>query len=84
MFAEILESMMTKVEGALGAVIMGMDGISIGKSRTLERWLLLEMLAAEYTSLLRFIFRQFRNELPAPWRSLSFAPVIPESLWLRW
>ena len=52
MFAEILESIMKKVEGALGAVIMGMDGISIEK-RSLDAAIGLEMLAAEYTSLLR-------------------------------
>lgn len=51
MFAEILESVMEKVEGALGAVIMGMDGIAIEK-RFLDEAANLESLAAEYTSLL--------------------------------
>jgi predicted regulator of Ras-like GTPase activity (Roadblock/LC7/MglB family) len=51
MFAETLESVMEKVEGALGAVIMGMDGIAIEK-RFLDEAANLESLAAEYTSLL--------------------------------
>jgi predicted regulator of Ras-like GTPase activity (Roadblock/LC7/MglB family) len=52
MFAEILDSIMNKVEGALGAIIMGMDGISIEK-RSVDVVTGLEMLSAEFTSLLR-------------------------------
>ncbi len=44
---------MTKVEGALGAIIMGMDGIALEKT-ALEDASTLEALAAEHTSLLRF------------------------------
>jgi predicted regulator of Ras-like GTPase activity (Roadblock/LC7/MglB family) len=52
MFSELLESIMQKVEGALGAIVMGMDGISIEK-RFLDEAANIEVLAAEYTSLLR-------------------------------
>jgi predicted regulator of Ras-like GTPase activity (Roadblock/LC7/MglB family) len=53
MFSEILDVIMTKVEGAQGAIIMGMDGISLEKV-SLEDASSLEAMAAEYTSLLRF------------------------------
>jgi len=52
MFGELLESITGKVEGTLGAVVMGMDGISVekcfpGGSANIES------LAAEYTPILR-------------------------------
>ncbi len=52
MFAEVLESIFEKVEGTLGVIVMGMDGISIEK-RSREDLLNLEALSAEYTSLLK-------------------------------
>ena len=52
MFAELLDSFLNKVEGALGAVVMGMDGISIEK-RLSDNDTNIEALAAEYTTLLR-------------------------------
>lgn len=52
MFAEVLGSIFEKVEGILGVIVMGMDGISIEK-RSRENSVNLESLAAEYTSLLK-------------------------------
>ena len=52
MFLELLESIISKVEGTLGVVIIGMDGISIEK-RLHDASINIESLAAEYTSLLR-------------------------------
>jgi predicted regulator of Ras-like GTPase activity (Roadblock/LC7/MglB family) len=52
MFAEVLESIFEKVEGILGVIVLGMDGISIEK-RSREEVPNLEALAAEYTSLLK-------------------------------
>jgi len=51
MFNEILESLASKVEGTLCAIVMGVDGISIEKS--LDSAANIEALAAEYTSLLK-------------------------------
>jgi len=51
MFNELLESITSKVEGTLGAIVMGMDGISIEKR--LPDDTNIEVLAAEYTSLLK-------------------------------
>jgi predicted regulator of Ras-like GTPase activity (Roadblock/LC7/MglB family) len=52
MFSELLESIINKVEGTLGAVVMGMDGISIEK-RLPGADINIESLAAEFTSVLR-------------------------------
>jgi predicted regulator of Ras-like GTPase activity (Roadblock/LC7/MglB family) len=59
MFGELLESITGKVEGTLGAVVMGMDGISVekcfpGGSANIES------LAAEYTPLLRACRRHLK------------------------
>jgi predicted regulator of Ras-like GTPase activity (Roadblock/LC7/MglB family) len=52
MFAELLDSFLNKVEGTLGAVVMGMDGISVEK-RLSGNDTNIEALAAEYTPLLK-------------------------------
>jgi len=52
MFDELLESITGKVEGTLGAVVMGMDGISVEKCFP-RGSANIESLAAEYTPLLR-------------------------------
>jgi len=52
MFGNLLESITEKVEGTLGAVVMGIDGISVEK-RLHEGSPNIESLAAEYTPLLR-------------------------------
>ena len=53
MFDELLESITGKVEGTLGAVVMGMDGISVEKCLPPRGSANIESLAAEYTPLLR-------------------------------
>jgi predicted regulator of Ras-like GTPase activity (Roadblock/LC7/MglB family) len=53
MFTELLESITGKVEGSLGAVVMGMDGIPIEKRLPELDADNIESLAAEYTSLLK-------------------------------
>jgi predicted regulator of Ras-like GTPase activity (Roadblock/LC7/MglB family) len=52
MFGDLLESISEKVEGTLGAVVMGMDGISVEKCLH-DRSANIESLAAEYTPLLK-------------------------------
>jgi predicted regulator of Ras-like GTPase activity (Roadblock/LC7/MglB family) len=52
MFGELLESLLNKVEGTLGAIVMGMDGIPI-EERHFDSGTNIEALAAEYTPLLR-------------------------------
>jgi predicted regulator of Ras-like GTPase activity (Roadblock/LC7/MglB family) len=52
MFAEFLDNITEKVEGTLGAAVMGMDGISIAK-RLVDSSINIESFAAEYTSVLR-------------------------------
>jgi predicted regulator of Ras-like GTPase activity (Roadblock/LC7/MglB family) len=52
MFANLLDSLINKVEGAIGAIVMGMDGISIEKRHS-DNGRNIEALAAEYTPLLK-------------------------------
>ena len=52
MFSEFLDSLIQRVDGALGAAVMGMDGISIEKRLT-DSSINIESLAAEYTPGLR-------------------------------
>src|SRR3954454_16564470 len=52
MFGELLDSLINKVEGTLGAIVMGMDGISIEKRHS-DNGTNIEALAAEYTPLLK-------------------------------
>lgn len=52
MFDEVLESILSKVEGTQAAVVMGMDGISIATLAPSDS-VNIEALAAEYSSLLK-------------------------------
>jgi predicted regulator of Ras-like GTPase activity (Roadblock/LC7/MglB family) len=52
MFRDFLSSIVDKVEGTLGAAIMGIDGISVEKCLP-DSSLNIESLAAEYTAALR-------------------------------
>lgn len=52
MFSHCLDNIVDKVEGTLGAAVMGMDGISIDK-RLPDSSVNIESLAAEYTAILR-------------------------------
>jgi len=60
MFAELLESITGKVEGTLGAIVMGMDGISVEKCFPLGSDNI-ESLAAEYTPLLKASSNAFQD-----------------------
>ena len=52
MFSEYLDGLIERIDGTLGAAVMGMDGISIEKRLT-DSSINIESLAAEYTSSLR-------------------------------
>jgi predicted regulator of Ras-like GTPase activity (Roadblock/LC7/MglB family) len=52
MFGPLLESITEKIEGSMGAVVMGMDGISVEKFLP-DGSANVESLAAEYTPLLK-------------------------------
>jgi predicted regulator of Ras-like GTPase activity (Roadblock/LC7/MglB family) len=54
MFKEILETIIERTEGSLGALIMGIDGISVERSlKQAGQEANLDVAAAEFTSLLR-------------------------------
>ena len=52
MFSEFLESIVNRVEGTLGAALMGMDGIPVEKCLPAVS-INIESLAAEYSAFLR-------------------------------
>jgi predicted regulator of Ras-like GTPase activity (Roadblock/LC7/MglB family) len=54
MFKEILETIIERTEGSLGALIMGIDGIAVEKSlKTAGQEANLDVAAAEFTALVR-------------------------------
>ena len=54
MFKEILETLLERTEGSLGALIMGIDGIAVERSlRQAGQEANLDVAAAEFTSLVR-------------------------------
>ena len=53
MFEEILKNVLSGTDGALGALIMGLDGISIARADAGVDSIDIDVVAAEYTSLLR-------------------------------
>src|SRR5258708_8211577 len=58
MFKESLESIIDRTDGAIGALIMGTDGIAVEKVMKPEaRELNIDVAAAEFTSLIRIAQR---------------------------
>ena len=54
MFKEILETIIERTEGSLGALIMGIDGIAVERSlKQAGQEANLDVAAAEFTSLVR-------------------------------
>ena len=71
-FSEVLQEVSSRVEGSIGYVVMGMDGIPIERLIA-DRRHNFDMIATESTTLLRST-RQASEELGAgPLRELSFA-----------
>jgi predicted regulator of Ras-like GTPase activity (Roadblock/LC7/MglB family) len=53
MFEETLKSIVANAEGAVGALIMGIDGIAVARATASGASVDLDGVAAEYTTLLR-------------------------------
>jgi predicted regulator of Ras-like GTPase activity (Roadblock/LC7/MglB family) len=60
MFRIVLESILARVDGAWGAMIMGLDGLPIDKI-TLDEVLDFEAIATELTTLIVGVFRSSRE-----------------------
>jgi predicted regulator of Ras-like GTPase activity (Roadblock/LC7/MglB family) len=56
-FREILNTIVSDVDGAIGAVLMGYDGIAIEECIKEERSFDVQLLAVEYTSIIREVRR---------------------------
>jgi len=62
MFREILETIIERTEGSLGALIMGIDGIAVERSlKKAGEDVNLDVAAAEFTSLVRNAQRAGRD-----------------------
>ena len=73
-FSDVLKEVSARVEGSVGFVVMGMDGIRIERLIS-DRRHNFDMIATECTTLLRTT-QQVAEELGAgPLRELSFATV---------
>jgi predicted regulator of Ras-like GTPase activity (Roadblock/LC7/MglB family) len=53
MFDEILKNIVARTDGAVGALIMGLDGISVARADREDSPIDIDVIAAEYTTLLR-------------------------------
>jgi predicted regulator of Ras-like GTPase activity (Roadblock/LC7/MglB family) len=57
MFDAALQDVISKIDGAVGALIMGLDGISVARAVNDPSPLDVDVVAAEYTSVLRNAMR---------------------------
>ena len=57
MFDAALKDVISKIDGAVGALIMGLDGISVARAVDDASPLDVDVVAAEYTSILRNAMR---------------------------
>ena len=53
MFEETLRHIVDRTDGAVGALIMGLDGISVARADADDNTVDIDVVAAEYTALLR-------------------------------
>lgn len=53
MFDGTLQAIVDKIEGAVGALIMGLDGISVARADGPDSEIEIDVVAAEYTALIR-------------------------------
>lgn len=75
MFDETLKSIVANTDGAVGALIMGLDGISVARADASDSSIDIDVIAAEYTTLLR---KSMRNTEDAALGSLRELVVAAE------
>jgi predicted regulator of Ras-like GTPase activity (Roadblock/LC7/MglB family) len=87
MFDETLRSIIAKTDGAVGALIMGIDGISVARADAPDASVDIDGIAAEYTTLLRKSMRNTEDVALGSLRELVVAadrfaflikPITPE------
>jgi predicted regulator of Ras-like GTPase activity (Roadblock/LC7/MglB family) len=61
-FEETLRTIVERSDGAIGAVIMGLDGISVARSDARPGVIDIDVVAAEYTALLRKSMRTAEDD----------------------
>jgi len=87
MFDETLKAIVTSTSGAVGALIMGLDGISVARAEGPNATIDLDGIAAEHTALLRKAMRNTEGVTLGALRELVVAaeryaflikPITPE------
>jgi predicted regulator of Ras-like GTPase activity (Roadblock/LC7/MglB family) len=61
-FEETLRAIVDRIDGAVGAVIMGLDGISVARVDARPGVVDIDVAAAEYTALLRKSMRTMEDD----------------------
>lgn len=87
MFDEILRAIVAKTDGAVGALIMGIDGIAVARADGTDPAIDIDVVAAEYTTLIRKSVRNTEDAELGTLRELVVAaeryaflikPITPE------
>lgn len=73
MFDEALKNIVARTDGAVGALIMGLDGISVARADSDDSSIEIDVIAAEYTALLRKSTREARDVDVGPLREIVVA-----------
>ena len=73
MFDETLKNVVAHTDGAVGALIMGLDGISVARAGRDDSPIEIDVIAAEYTTLLRKSTRSTDDAALGPLRELVVA-----------
>jgi predicted regulator of Ras-like GTPase activity (Roadblock/LC7/MglB family) len=73
MFDETLRSIVATTDGAVGALIMGLDGISVARAGGGDTSVDIDVVAAEYTTLIRKSLRNTQDAALGPLRELVVA-----------
>ena len=73
MFDETLRAIVSKTESAVGALIMGLDGIAVARADAAGREVDIDVVAAEYTTLLRKAIRTAEDAALGGLRELVIA-----------
>ena len=73
MFQETLRQIVEKTDGAVGALIMGLDGISVARTDAPGNGVDIDVVAAEFTALLKKTMRTAEDAALGQMRELVIA-----------
>lgn len=70
MFDETLRDIVNRTDGAVGALIMGLDGIPVARIDTPDVGFDIDVIAAEFTALIRKVLRNAEDVAVGPLHEL--------------